>query len=111
MGGLEAGLRVPFQHRSRRVSLTSAGLSFQEHARAILIRSRSRSKSVGSQPNSKNAATRNHSHLGAALLPKLLGVFSSTGGVDLSVWGDPAGLGPLNAVALMPKVTHHEAPG
>src|SRR2546421_12087821 len=37
MRGLEAGLRVSlFQRRGKRILLTSTGLIFQEHARAIL---------------------------------------------------------------------------
>jgi len=51
MRDLEAGLRtVLFQRKGKRVSLTPAGLRFQEHARAILRQIEKSLHELGSGP-------------------------------------------------------------
>jgi len=65
MRDLEASLpAVLFQCRGKRISLSSAGLRFQEHARAILrqIESRYR-KSAADPPNSKERSGLESSHM------------------------------------------------
>src|SRR5215470_8513168 len=75
---LEGGLRVSlFQRRGKRILLTSAGLIFQQHARAIL----SQLESFLDELSSDSAELRGALHLGivpwldVALVPQLLGLF------------------------------------
>jgi LysR family cyn operon transcriptional activator len=80
MRDLEANLRVPlFQRRGKRILLTSAGLIFQEHARAILRQFESLLQELGSEPQQLRGAL----HLGVVpilnvpLVPHLLGRFAA----------------------------------
>jgi LysR family transcriptional regulator, cyn operon transcriptional activator len=80
MRDLEAGLRVSlFQRRGKRILLTSAGLIFQEHARAILRQFESFLQELSSEPQQLRGAL----HLGVvpvlnvALVPHLLGLFAA----------------------------------
>ena len=80
MRDLEAGLRVSlFQRRGKRILLTSAGLIFQEHARAILRQFESFLQELSSQPQQLRGAL----HLGVVpilnvpLVPHLLGLFAA----------------------------------
>src|SRR5437773_10263825 len=80
MRDLEAGLRVSlFQRRGKRILLTSAGLIFQEHARAILRQLESFLQELSSEPQQLRGAL----HLGVVpilnvpLVPHLLGLFTA----------------------------------
>ena len=79
MRDLEAALRVSlFQRRGKRILLTSAGLIFQEHARAILRQFESFLQELSSEPQQLRGAL----HLGVVpilnvpLVPHLLGLFA-----------------------------------
>ncbi len=89
MRDLESGLRaVLFQRRGKRVSLTTAGLIFQEHARAILHQVEKSLQDVGSEPGELQGTLRVGiiPYLSLALLPHLLGLFSEENpGLDLSI--------------------------
>ncbi len=89
MRDLEVGLRaVLFQRRGRRISLTSAGLVFQEHARTILHQVEKSLQEVGSEPGELRGTLRVGiiPYLSLALLPKLLGSFADANpGLDLSI--------------------------
>ena len=80
MRDLEAGLRVAlFQRRGKRILLTSAGLVFREHARAILRQFESFLQELSSEPQQLRGAL----HLGVVpilnvpLVPHLLGLFAA----------------------------------
>src|SRR5712692_11685375 len=80
MRDLEAALRVAlFQRRGKRILLTSAGLIFQEHARAILHQIENFLEELNTEPGQMRGAL----HLGVvpilnvALMPQLLGMFAS----------------------------------
>jgi LysR family cyn operon transcriptional activator len=89
MRDLEAGLRVDlFQRRGKRILLTSAGLIFQEHARAILRQVETFLQELSTEPGQLRGAL----HLGVvpilnvALIPQLIGMFASTHpGISLNV--------------------------
>jgi len=89
MRDLEAGLRVSlFQRRGKRILLTSAGLIFQKHARAILRQL----ENFLDELSSDSAQLRGALHLGivpfldVALVPQLLGLFAAGHpGVNLTV--------------------------
>lgn len=89
MRDLETGLRaVLFQRRGKRISLTSAGLIFQEHARAILHQMEKSLQEIGREPGEIHGTLRLGiiPYLSGALLPRLLGLFSEQNpGVDLSI--------------------------
>ncbi|MGI8956579.1 MAG: LysR family transcriptional regulator [Chthoniobacterales bacterium] len=89
MRDLESGLRaVLLQRRGKRVSLTTAGLIFQEHARAILHQVEKSLQDVGSEPGELQGTLRVGiiPYLSLALLPHLLGLFSKENpGLDLSI--------------------------
>ncbi|MDQ3198814.1 MAG: LysR substrate-binding domain-containing protein [Verrucomicrobiota bacterium] len=89
MKDLEAGLRaILFQRRGKRISLTSAGLVFQEHARAILHQVEKSLQEIGSEPGELRGTLRLGiiPYLSGALLPKLLGpFFEQHPGIDLSI--------------------------
>jgi LysR family cyn operon transcriptional activator len=79
MRDLEAALRVSlFQRRGKRILLTSAGLIFQEHARAILRQFESFLQELSSESQQLRGAL----HLGVVpilnvpLVPHLLGLFA-----------------------------------
>jgi LysR family transcriptional regulator, cyn operon transcriptional activator len=81
MRDLESALRVPlFQRRGKRILLTSAGLIFQEHARAISRQIESLLQDLSTEPGQMRGAL----HLGVvpilnvAFVPQLLGEFSSS---------------------------------
>src|SRR6476659_1442075 len=80
MRDLEAGLRVSlFQRRGKRILLTSTGIIFQEHARAILRQVENFLQELSSEPGQLRGAL----HLGVvpilnvALVPHLLGLFAA----------------------------------
>ena len=80
MRDLEAGMRVSlFQRRGKRILLTSAGLIFQEHARAILRQLENFLEELNREPGQLRGAL----HLGivpwldVALVPQLLGLFAA----------------------------------
>jgi len=89
MRDLEAGLRVSlFQRRGKRILLTSAGLIFQEHARAILRQLENFLEELNREPGQSRGAL----HLGVvpildvALVPHLLGLFAAGHpGISLTV--------------------------
>ena len=89
MRDLEAALRVAlFQRRGKRIILTSAGLIFQEHARAILRQIEIFLQELSTKPGQMRGAL----HLGVvpilnvALIPQLLGMFASAyPGISLNV--------------------------
>ena len=89
MRDLEAALRVSlFQRRGKRILLTPAGLTFQEHARAILRQL----ENFLDELSSDSLQPRGALHLGivpwldAALVPQLLGLFAARHpGVNLTV--------------------------
>lgn len=89
MRDLEAGLRVSlFQRRGKRILLTSTGLIFQEHARAILRQIESCLQELTSEPGQLRGAL----HVGVvpvlnvALMPDLLGLFAGKHpGISLTV--------------------------
>jgi len=89
MRDLEAGLRVSlFQRRGKRILLTSTGIIFQEHARAILRQVENFLQELGSEPGQLRGAL----HLGVvpilnvALVPHLLGLFAAAHpGISLTV--------------------------
>ncbi|CAN5547243.1 transcriptional regulator CynR [soil metagenome] len=89
MRDLETGLRaVLFQRRGKRISLTSAGLTFQEHARAILHQVEKSLQEIGSEPGELHGTLRVGiiPYLSLALLPKMLALFSAQNpGLDLSI--------------------------
>src|SRR5437667_2010568 len=81
MRDLESGLRVSlFQRRGKRILLTSTGLIFQEHARAILRQLENFLQEVSSEPGQLRGAL----HVGVvpilnvALMPDLLGLFAAS---------------------------------
>ena len=80
MRDLEAGLRVSlFQRRGKRILLTSTGLIFQEHARALLRELENFLQEVSSEPGHLRGSL----HLGVVpvlnvpLLPELMGMFAA----------------------------------
>jgi LysR family cyn operon transcriptional activator len=80
MRDLEAGLRVSlFQRRGKRILLTSTGLIFQEHARALLRELENFLQEVSSEPG----RLRGTLHLGVVpvlnvpLVPELIGMFAA----------------------------------
>ncbi len=89
MRDLEAGLRVAlFQRRGKRILLTSTGMIFQEHARAILRQVENFLQELSSEPGQLRGAL----HLGVvpilnvALVPHLLGLFAAAySGISLTV--------------------------
>ena len=89
MRDLEAGLRVSlFQRRGKRILLTSTGLIFQEHARAILRQLESCLQELATEPGQLRGAL----HVGivpilnVALMPDLLGLFAAQHpGIGLTV--------------------------
>jgi LysR family cyn operon transcriptional activator len=89
MRDLESGLRVSlFQRRGKRILLTSTGLIFQEHARAILRQLENFLQEVSSEPGQLRGAL----HVGVvpvlnvALMPDLLGMFAAKHpGIGLTV--------------------------
>jgi LysR family transcriptional regulator, cyn operon transcriptional activator len=89
MRDLEAGLRVSlFQRRGKRILLTSTGVIFQEHARAILRQLENFLQEVASEPGQLRGAL----HVGVvpilnvALMPDLLGLFAAKHpGISLTV--------------------------
>ena len=89
MRDLEAGLRVSlFQRRGKRILLTSTGIIFQEHARAILRQLENFLQELSSEPGQLRGAL----HLGVvpilnvALVPHLLGLFAAAySGISLTV--------------------------
>ncbi len=89
MRDLEAGLRVSlFQRRGKRILLTSTGLIFQEHARAVLRQLENFLQEVASEPGQLRGAL----HVGVvpilnvALMPDLLGGFAAKHpGISLTV--------------------------
>ncbi len=89
MRDLEAGLRVSlFQRRGKRILLTSTGLIFQEHARAVLRQLENFLQEVASEPGQLRGAL----HVGVvpilnvALMPHLLGRFAAKHpGISLTV--------------------------
>src|SRR5436190_7784720 len=89
MRDLETALRVSlFQRRGKRILLTSAGLIFQEHARAILRQVETFLQELSTEPGQLRGAL----HLGVvpilnvAFMPQLLGDFAATHpGVRLNV--------------------------
>ena len=89
MRDLEAGLRVSlFQRRGKRILLTSTGVLFQEHARAILRQLETFLQEVTSEPGHLRGAL----HVGVvpilnvALMPDLLGLFATKHpGISLTV--------------------------
>lgn len=89
MRDLEAGLRVSlFQRRGKRILLTSTGVLFQEHARAILRQLETFLQEVTSEPGHLRGAL----HVGVvpilnvALMPDLLGLFAARHpGISLTV--------------------------
>ena len=77
---LEAALRVPlFQRRGKRILLTSGGLIFQEHARAVLRQLENCFQQLGSEPGQLRGVL----HLGVVpvlnvpLVPRLIGLFAA----------------------------------
>ncbi len=89
MRDLETGLRVVlFQRRGKRISLSSAGLIFQEHARSILHQVDKSLQEISSEPGELHGTLRLGiiPYLSVALLPTLLGLFSKEHpGIDLSI--------------------------
>src|SRR5438128_139435 len=89
MRDLEAGLRVSlFQRRGKRILLTSAGVIFREHARAILRQLENFLEELNREPGQLRGAL----HLGVvpvlnvALVPRLLGLFAADHpGISLTV--------------------------
>ncbi len=89
MRDLEAGLRVSlFQRRGKRILLTSTGIIFQEHARAILRQVENFLQELSSEPGQLRGTL----HLGVvpilnvALVPHLLGLFAAAySGISLTV--------------------------
>lgn len=79
MRDLEAGLRVSlFQRRGKRILLTSTGLIFEEHARALLRELENFLQEVSSEPGHLRGTL----HLGVVpvlnvpLVPELMGMFA-----------------------------------
>src|SRR6266516_5955762 len=89
MRDLEASLRVSlFQRRGKRILLTSTGIIFQEHARAILRQVENFLQELSSEPGQLRGAL----HLGVvpilnvAMVPHLLGPFAAAHpGITLTV--------------------------
>jgi LysR family cyn operon transcriptional activator len=89
MRDLEAALRVAlFQRRGKRILLTSAGLIFQQHARAILRQIENFLEELNTEPGQMRGAL----HVGVvpilnlALMPQLLGMFAfGHPGISLNV--------------------------
>jgi len=89
MRDLEVALRVSlFQRRGKRILLTSAGLIFQEHARAILRQLENFLEELNREPGQLRGTL----HLGVvpvlnvALVPRLLGLFAADHpGISLTV--------------------------
>ncbi len=79
MRDLEASLRVTlFQRHGKRISLTSAGLVFQEHCRAILRQIEKSLQELGEEPGDLRGTLRLGviPYLNVALMPRLLGLFA-----------------------------------
>ena len=79
MRDLEAGLRVSlFQRRGKRILLTSTGLIFQEHARALLRELENFLQEVSSEPGRLRGTLRLGvvPVLNVPLLPELMGMFA-----------------------------------
>src|SRR5947208_1748209 len=77
---LETALQVDlFQRKGKRILLTSAGLIFQEHARAILRQVETLMQELTAEPGNMRGAI----HVGVvpvlsiALIPRLLGIFAA----------------------------------
>ena len=89
MRDLEAGLgTVLFQRKGKRVSLTPAGLRFQEHARAILRQIEKSLQELSCAPGELEGTLRVGviPYLNVALMPTLLARFNQEHpGVDLSI--------------------------
>lgn len=89
MRDLELGLRATLlQRRGKRTSLTSAGLVFQEHARAILRQIDKSLQDLSNEPGELVGTLRLGviPYLDVALMPRLLGLFSEEHpGIDLSI--------------------------
>lgn len=89
MRDLESALRISlFQRRGKRILLTATGQIFQEHARAILRQVESFLEEISIEPGKIRGAL----HVGVvpilnvALMPQLLGLFSSSHpGINLNV--------------------------
>jgi LysR family transcriptional regulator, cyn operon transcriptional activator len=89
MRDLEAGMRVSlFQRRGKRILLTSAGVIFQEHARAILRQLENFLEELNREPGQLRGTL----HLGVvpvlnvALVPHLVGLFAAGHpGISLTV--------------------------
>ena len=89
MRDLEVALRVSlFQRRGKRILLTSAGVIFQEHARAILRQLENFLEELNREPGQLRGTL----HLGVvpvlnvALVPRLLGLFAADHpGISLTV--------------------------
>ena len=80
MRDLEAGLRVSlFQRRGKRILLTSTGLIFQEHARALLRELENFLQEVSSEPGRLRGTLRLGvvPVLNVPLLPELMGMFAA----------------------------------
>lgn len=89
MRDLEASLRVSlFQRKGKRISLTSSGLVFQEHARAVLRQLETFLEELNSGPGELRGSLRLGviPALNVPLVPELLGLFSAAHpGVSLVV--------------------------
>src|SRR5262245_8702694 len=89
MRDLEVVLRTAlFQRLGKRVSLTTSGLRFQEHARAILRQIEKSLQELGSEPGELEGILRVGviPYLNVALMPTLLGCFNREHpGIDLSI--------------------------
>src|SRR5881394_3729884 len=89
MRDLETALRVSlFQRRGKRILLTSAGLIFQEHARAILRQIETFLQELTLEPGNMRGSL----HVGVvpilnvALMPQLVGMFAAAHpGVSLNI--------------------------
>ncbi|CAN5566299.1 transcriptional regulator CynR [soil metagenome] len=90
MRDLEVALRVTlFQRHGKRISLTSAGLVFQEHCRAILRQIEKSLQELGEEPGELQGTLRLGviPYLNVALIPRLLGLFSREHpGIDVSIF-------------------------
>src|SRR5438445_11135897 len=89
MRDLETGLRVSlFQRRGKRILLTSAGLIFQEHARAILRQLENFLEELNREPGQLRGTLQLGvvPVLNVALVPHLLGLFAADHpGISLTV--------------------------
>ena len=89
MRDLEAGMRVSlFQRRGKRILLTSAGVIFQEHARAILRQLENFLEELNREPGQLRGTLRLGvvPVLNVALVPHLVGLFAADHpGISLTV--------------------------